>query len=350
MTQRTLAGLIAAPLVVALLLLAWLAPLPYVVYRPGPTLDVLGDVDGEPIIEVSGHASYDDDGQLRMTTVSVTQPEARVDLFTLLGAWLSRQDAVYPYASVYDDDTTAEENESEGAVQMVSSQDTATAVALHELGYDVEPDALEVISVNPGDPADGQLKPKDRLVKVDGQPVKTPDEAVQLIRGTPAGQAVTLDIVRQGRPATIRLVPTEVDGVPRIGATLGPGYDFPFEVDVNVGPDIGGPSAGLMFSLAIYDTLTPGSLSGGETIAGTGEIAPGGEVGPIGGIQQKIAGARRDGAELFLVPADNCQDALGADRGDMRLVKVDTMHDAVEAVTAWTEDHDATLPSCGGDS
>ena len=98
----------------------------------------------------------------------------------------------------------------------------------------------------------------------------------------------------------------------RVGIVPGTGFTFPFDVHVNIDPDIGGPSAGLMFSLAIYDTLTPGSLTGDELVAGTGTIPDDGSVGPIGGIQQKIVAARDDGAELFLVPPDNCADALGA--------------------------------------
>ena len=125
---------------------------------------------------------------------------------------------------------------------------------------------------------------------------------------------------------------------------------FPFEVSVNIDPSIGGPSAGLMFSLGIYDTLTPGSLTGGETVAGTGTIDATGKVGPIGGIQQKIAGARAAGAELFLVPPDNCGDAVGAANGDMRLVKAASMHTAVEAIETWADDPDADLPTCKGDS
>ena len=101
-----------------------------------------------------------------------------------------------------------------------------------------------------------------------------------------------------------------------------------------------------MFSLAIFDTLTPGSLTGDQVVAGTGTIDEEGKVGPIGGIQQKIVGAREDGAKLFLVPPDNCDDALGARNGDMRLVKAVTMHAAVQAIEKWVEDPDAKLPTC----
>jgi PDZ domain-containing protein len=123
-------------------------------------------------------------------------------------------------------------------------------------------------------------------------------------------------------------------------------YEFPIDVTVNIGDNIGGPSAGLLFSLAIYDTLTPGSLTGDQVVAGTGTIDEKGKVGPIGGIQQKIVGARDDGAVLFLVPPDNCDDALGARNGDMRLVKAVTMHAAAQAIEKWVKDPDAKLPTC----
>lgn len=345
MTQRTLAALVAALLLLVMLVTAWVVPLPYVVYRPGLTVDVLGSDDEGEIIQVDGHEVHDAEGELRMTTVSVTQPEADVHLFTLLHAWLSPADAVVPWDAVYEEDTTTEENKTQGAVQMVSSQDNATAAALTKLGYDVGR-AVEVVAVGDGAPADGVLEVRDLVLAVGGTPVSTPDEAIAQIRETPAGEPVELQIRRDGQEQTVSVTPEDEGGTPRIGATIGVGYTFPFDVKVDIDPAIGGPSAGLMFSLAIYDTLTPGSLTGGAVVAGTGEIGPDGAVGPIGGIQQKIAGADRDGADLFLVPAANCTDALGADNGDMRLVRVETMSQAVDAVETWAEDHTADLPSC----
>lgn len=110
--------------------------------------------------------------------------------------------------------------------------------------------------------------------------------------------------------------------------------------------EVGGPSAGLLIALGVVDTLTPGSLTGGEIVAGTGTVSRTGEVGPIDGIQQKILGARAAGAGLFLVPADNCADALGADPGAMRLARADSLTDAVGVITDWVEDPEAALPSC----
>ena len=345
MSQRTLAGIIAVPLLLALWVAALWLPLPYVTYAPGLTVDVLGQERDQEIIQVSGHQTFRDDGELRMTTVYVTQPGARVSLLQVMQAWISDEDAVYPYDSVYAPDESAQDADLESAVQMVSSQDEAVAVALEELGYDPVP-VTKIQNVAKGMPADGGLKVGDILVAVDGTLITQPQDVAQAIEGAGAGQPLAFDIERDGEDLTVRITPKQVDGSPRVGIVPGPGYHFPFAVHVNIDPDIGGPSAGLMFSLAIYDTLTPGSLTGDATVAGTGTIAADGSVGPIGGIQQKIVGAREAGARIFLVPPDNCADALGAPHDDMRLVKAETMHDAVEAVTTWVEDPDAALPTC----
>jgi PDZ domain-containing protein len=349
MTQRTLAGLLAVPLLIGLWTAAATEPLPYVTYEPGLTVDVLAEAKGEEIVEVQGHETYRDAGELRMTTVYVSQPDARVNLFELMHGWISREDSVYPYKSVYRPDETTEDNRREGAVEMVSSQDAAIAAALKELGIDVEP-ALEVLSVSDGAPADGRLEVRDIFMSVDGHRVTRPDDVIEAVRGASAGQPVTFVVRRDGQRRTVAVTPEQEDGRPQVGIQLGTGYEFPFKVSVNIDSSIGGPSAGLMFSLGIYDTLTPGSLTGGEVVAGTGTIDGSGKVGPIGGIQQKIVGARDAGARLFLVPPDNCQDAAGAPAEDMRLVKAETMHDAVAAIQTWVADHDADLPTCEEDS
>jgi PDZ domain-containing protein len=349
MTQRTLAGLLAVPLLIGLWTAAATEPLPYVTYEPGLTVDVLAETKGEEIVQVQGHETYRDAGELRMTTVYVSQPDARVNLFELMHGWISREDSVYPYKSVYRPDETTEDNRREGAVEMVSSQDAAIAAALKELGIDVQP-ALEVLSVSDGAPADGRLEVRDIFVSVDGHRVTRPDDVIEAVRGASAGEPVTFVVRRDGERRTVAVTPEQEDGRPQVGIQLGTGYEFPFKVSVNIDSSIGGPSAGLMFSLGIYDTLTPGSLTGGEVVAGTGTIDGSGKVGPIGGIQQKIVGARDAGARLFLVPPDNCQDAVGAPAEDMRLVKAETMHDAVAAIKTWVADHDADLPTCEEDS
>lgn len=348
MTQRTIAALLAVPLIIGLLVAAGTRPLPYVTYEPGLTVDILAENDGSEIVQVEGHKTYRDDGELRLTTVYVSRPKARITLLELMRDWVSREDAVYPYDAVYAPDETAEDSQAEGAVDMVSSQDAATAVALTELGYDVEP-AVEVLFVTPGTPAEGKLQVRDIFLTANGEDIKTSDDLVKAINDTAPGQPVRFRVLRNGERLNIVVVPEMKDGRQQIGIRLGGGFEFPFKVSVNIDPAIGGPSAGLMFSLGIYDTLTPGSLTGGETVAGTGTIDPTGTVGPIGGIQQKIAGARADGAKLFMVPPDNCEDAVGSSHDGVRLVKATTMHAAVDAIQDWVKDHDADLPTCKDD-
>ncbi|UMG94858.1 S16 family serine protease [Nocardioides sp. TF02-7] len=188
---------------------------------------------------------------------------------------------------------------------------------------------------------------RDKLLAVDGRRLGTdPQVLVDAVERHGPGDPVELLVQRDRRePMTVEIEPRLVDSVPRIGIVTGVGYRFPFDVAITVDPAIGGPSAGLMFSLAVYDTLTPGSLTGGGVVAGTGEIFPDGRVGPIGGIEQKIAGAEDAGAELFFVPEANCGDVTDLDP-DLRLVKATTMPDALEALETWAADADAALPTC----
>lgn len=356
MTQRTLAGLLAVPLVVALWFLALREPLPYVVYSPGLTIDTLGTTqgqgegDGKPIISVSGAKAYHDDtGQLRLTTVLVTQPDSNVRLFELVGAWLDRDDAVYPYDAVYGPQETDASQEQQGAFQMANSQDSAIGVALTELGYDV-PKSPVVSTVEPDSPAAGKLQLGDLLLTVNGRDVTTIQQAARAVDATPDGAATDFTVLRGGEEKQLSIKRADLGGDHlRVGITMTETFvasKFPVDVTVRLNPDIGGPSAGLMFSLAIYDTLTKGSLTEGDVVAGTGTIQADGSVGPIGGIDQKIAAARGDGAQLFLVPTDNCRDAADAPNGDMELVRVTTMSQAVDSIETWAQDHDARLPSC----
>lgn len=345
MSQRTLAGILALPLVVGLWLTAAFVSLPYVTYSPGVTVDVLGTEDGQEIVRVAGTETFHDEGELLLTTVYVTRPETNVNLFEVMAAWFDPDKAVLPYAAVYAPDQTREQVEQEGAVAMASSQDVAVAVALDRLGHDVEQE-VRVLLVADGMPAQGVLEVGDVLRRVGDTEVTTPQDVVTAVEASAVGEPLDFVVEREGEEQTLRVSPTEVDGKPRIGVTPGAGYDFPLDVEVDVDSAIGGPSAGLIFALGVYDTLTPGPLTGGATIAGTGTVAPDGAVGPIGGIAQKIASSREQDAELFLVPAANCEEALGARNGEMRLVRVDNFTDAVTSIEAWVEEPAADLPTC----
>ena len=346
MTQRTLAGLLAVPLLIALWVAALVEPLPYVTYAPGLTVNVLGTNDaGKDIIQVKGHQTYSDPGQLRMTTVYVSQRNAHNTIFELMKDWVSRSNAVYPQEAVYPSGGTPQQDKKEGQVEMTSSQDAATAAALTELGYHVT--QAVVAGVQQGAPAEGHLRKGDVILSVDGTPVDDANGVVDSVGSLQAGQPVSFVVRRHAKRVRAQVTPREVDGHPQVGIQIGTRTTtFPFRVTIAIDPQIGGPSAGLMFSLGIYDALTPGSLTDGRTIAGTGTIDAGGSVGPIGGIQQKIVAARDAGAGLFLVPPDNCDEAVGAPHGDMRLVEAASTHSALASIKAWVADPHVDLPTC----
>lgn len=346
MTQRTGAGLLALCLLAVLWGTAAFVPLPYVTYYPGPTVDILATNDGDETVQVTGADAYYDDGELRMTTVYVSQPEDDVTLPELLRAYFDPDAAVWPRSSIYAPDETDESSDVDSSVAMLSSQDTAIAAALTELGEQFDP-VVEILNVTPGLPAEGKLEVRDVLLKVGGIDVTEAQDVVDAVDRAEAGEPIPFVVRRGEKQVSVQVTPSEdSEGDLRVGITPGLGFDFPFQVSVDIADNIGGPSAGLMMSLAIFDTLTPGSMTDGADIAGTGTITPTGEVGPIGGIQQKIAAARDAGAELFFVPADNCDGIGGVDTGDMRLARATTMHSAVETLSDWVADADAPLPTC----
>lgn len=351
MSRRTSSSLVASLLLAVLFYVAATTPVPYVTMSPGPTVDVLAETRGEEIVQVAGAERYETDGRLQVTTIRLTGPKQKVSLGEALTAWFDSSRAVYPREAFYAPDESEEEVETQSAVQMVSSKDTAIAVALTELGYDLDT-VTEVLAVTKGSPAEGRLKTGDRIVAVNGERIEKTADVARLVRATPRGGTATFLVRRGGDEQTIRVVPEPSEDdpdVPMVGVIVGPSYDFPFEVSVNIDENIGGPSAGLIFSLAVYDTLTPGALTGGTAIAGTGTIDEAGRVEPIGGIQQKIVAAADSGADMFLVPPGNCESAtaLGLDEEEMRLVKAPTMSSAVRSIEAYVDDPAADLPRCG---
>lgn len=351
MRRRTWASLLAVVLLVGLSVIAAGRPVPYVTFSPGPTVNVLGSQEKDDIISVEGHRAYRDKGALRLTTVVPSGPEEKVSIPALVLAWLSPDEAVYPYNSLYGKTDTRQSVRSQSAAQMASSQDNAVASALSALKIPYKT-RVGVASVDRDGPAHGKLEAGDIILAVDGTEVSGVSQVVDRIRPLPVGSDVTLTVKRDGDEHRVRLTTTAAPDDKSASAVLvsiqAAGYRFPFDVKLTLDDNIGGPSAGLMFALGVYDVLTPGSLTDGKTIAGTGEIDGEGQVGPIGGIQQKLAGAQADGAELFLVPSDNCAEALDGhyDPERMRLVKVTNLQEAIGDVQAWVKDPDAKLARC----
>ena len=340
MSRRSLTLLIASIGTAAAIAVSVLVPVPYVILGPGPTLNTLGkDSSGHPLITISGRASYPAGGHLNLVTVSYQGCQGdRFNIFTALVAWLNPHEAVVPEGEICPAGQTQQQTQQQNTQEMTGSQRTATAAALAELHI---PYQVAVVQPERGYPAYGVLEAGDVITAVDGQPVTSQPGLTDLIAAHPAGSTLTLTIDRNGQRRPVRVATRQSGGHPVIGVVI---QDrFPFTVRISVG-DIGGPSAGLMFALGIIDKLSGLDLTGGKFVAGTGEITATGQVLAIGGIQQKMVGARNAGATIFLTPASNCADARGAVPAGLRLVKVSTLAQAVTELEALKAGQ--SVPSC----
>jgi Lon-like protease len=344
MSRRLVTLLVAVAGVLAALVVAVFAPVPYVALTPGPTLNTLGSSRGQPLIQISGHPTYPVTGNLNMVTVSfLGGPGTGFNILAALRAWLSPQDAVVPATEIFTPGQTQQQVAQRDTAEMTNSQQSATAAALCQLRISFKTvDAIQ--ATEKGLPAFGVLRKGDVITAVNGTPVTCrADAAVLIRRGRPAGP-VELTIDRKGKTQRVRLVTANVFGQAVVGVQVAESFAFPFTVKISLGEDIGGPSAGLMFALGIIDKLTPANLTGGKFIAGTGEIEANGTVDPIGGIQQKIIGARAAGATAFLTPAANCPDTAGAVPAGLRLIKVSTLAGAISGLQALKAGR--PVPSC----
>jgi PDZ domain-containing protein len=320
--------------------------LPYVVMSPGPATNVLGEVDGKPLLAVEGATTYPTTGRLDFTTVSVDGgPGVTVTAYDVVRAWLSDSEEVLPVEQVFPPDSSQEEVEEEGAAEMADSQTVATATALRAMGEDVE-QTVVIGGVPEGSPSEGRLEVDDVLVSVGGAPATSPDAVRAAVQRVDPGNILPVVVLRDGKEQTVEVRTAESARGTVIGVGLRVEYDLPVDVTLRTG-NVGGPSAGLMFSLAIYDVLTPGALTGGKDIAGTGTMEDDGTVGSIGGIRQKLIGARAAGAEFFLAPADNCSEVVGHVPDGLQVVRVATFDEGLDAVRGIAAGAEGSLPTCG---
>jgi Lon-like protease len=326
---------------VLLLLLIWqagTAPVPYVELGPGPTENTLGSHDGKPIITIEGHAETASAGQLRLTTVNVRDNLTLVDA---VRGWISGDSAVVPRDLVYPPDKTEEQVDQENANSFRASQTSAETVALRKLGYPV---LVTITEVAAGAPAEATLKPGDVITTIDGAPVTSGLKLRDLVRAKPAGTVLQVGYTREGSAAVVGVATAKgEDGSPRLGVGIEHKQPAPFDVKFDL-ERIGGPSAGLMFALGVIDKIDPVDLTGGIRIAGTGTIDDDGNVGPIGGIPQKLRGAKRDKATVFLAPAANCAEAKANAVAGLAVYRVATIDDALNALQALREKR--TPPLC----
>ncbi|MPY99586.1 MAG: PDZ domain-containing protein [Actinophytocola sp.] len=305
-----------------------LVRVPYVALGPGPTYDTLGTTASGPVIKIDGTKAYETSGELRLTTVSLSDD---VRLIDGLGMWISGRYALAPRELYFPPGETEQEVEEQNAQQFQNSQSAAEVAALRHLDYPTKAIAKEVVADGPSSQV---LKAGDVLVAVDGTEVSSTEDVHQVIEDTRPGDTITVSYRRDGAVTRDKITLGDAqDGREQgyMGLLLTDEAKVDFDIDIKLA-DIGGPSAGLMFAVAIVDRLTPGELTGGEHIAGTGEIASDGKVGPIGGISFKLVAANEDGADTFLVPKDNCAEAVRTGPDGMRLVRVNTLDDAVNAL------------------
>lgn len=322
-----------------------LIPLPYVVLQPGPTFNTLGDLDGQPVVKVEGAKAYPPKGALDFTTVRVIGgPGVTVDAFDLALAAVRDDREIFAREDYFPETVTRQQIEEENAAEMVDSQEVAAAIALREMGREV-PERVVVSQLPEGSPAAGVLEPGDEFVSVAG--TATPDApAVQAaVRAQEAGQPIAVVVRRDGAEKALSVPTRDNNGTTVVGVLLGRDYELPVDVTITAG-GVGGPSAGTMFALAVYDVLTPGDLTAGKHIAGTGTLEPDESVGPIGGIRQKLAGARNGGADFFLAPGENCGEVVDHVPDGLTVVRITTFSDALDAVRAIAAGRADTLQGC----
>lgn len=319
----------AGVLFLVLFVLAVLMPVPYVVLSPGPTYNTLTtDGNGHTIIVINGRQPNKTTGNLNLTTVDITTK--RVTAFQALIGWLQHDRVVVPRSAIYPPGQSEEQVNQQDTAEFASSQDNATAAAFCQLKY---PKGFGVVSVDARSGAKDKLKAFDQLLTLDSTPVDSQDKLTAALTRYKPGDTVTLAFKRLGKPmtASIKLTdPAPGQKGARIGITVGPQCFAPFEVDLGLGDQIGGPSAGLMFALGIIDKVGNIDLTKGAYVAGTGEITADGAVQPIGGIQLKMIAARRAGASIFLAPKDNCGDVRGATPKGLNVIRVNALSDAVQ--------------------
>jgi PDZ domain-containing protein len=335
---RTSTLIAAGVLGLGLVVLAVAVPVPLVALGPGPTFNTLGTVDDKPVIAVQGLPTYPPSGHLNLTTVSVTD---RLTLVDMLGHWAASDRQVVPRSAVYTPGLTDEQVQEKNAEDFTTSEINAESAAVRELGL---PAVVAVADVVAGSAADGKLKAGDRITAINGVAVADPEAVNNLLLATRPGDTVTVAFTRDGAAKDVAITLGAAADSPRgvLGVMLG---RLPKDgaVTVDLG-GVGGPSAGLMFSLGIVDVLTPGDLTGGRFIAGTGAITADGVVQNIGGIQFKMAAARTAGATVFVLPVGECATALPAVPPGLQLVKAATLHDAVTALNDLNAGR--TPPSC----
>jgi PDZ domain-containing protein len=311
-------GLFAAA---TLCVIAWNLELPYLAYSAGPVDDAADSV----VVEEVDY--YPPDGELLMLTV-ITQD---VNLFEAMIAGFDPTVDLVRKQTVRREGETDEQYRNRVLQQMDDSNYRSIAVALDYLGYELLPADVVVNDILPDVPAAEVLELGDTLRSLNGTTVSSLEDVGPALDGFEIGDVIDVGVERSGEEVDLQVELAEREdepGVPMIGIVLGQLTEPPFPIEIQAG-DVGGPSAGMMHTIAIIDALTDGELTQGHVVAGTGTIDLEGNIGSIGGIRQKVVGAEAAGAEYILVPQNNYESALTAERDSIEIVPVATLDDAI---------------------
>ena len=309
-------------------LLGAAVPVPYVAQVPGPTYNTLGDIDGSPVITIEGQDRPETSGTLNITTIGVSG--RGLSLVQAVRGWFDDEVSVVPEESVYPPDRSEEETRQANRDAFLTSEEAATSAALGHLGY---PDKVVVRALAEDSPSADVLQEGDAVEAVDGRATPDLDTLTGILTDIPPGSDVEVEYSRLGETGTVTV--TTADAPEREGSLLGISVrempSAPFDVDIEL-EKVGGPSAGLMLTLGIVELAADQDLTGGALVAGTGTIDEQGTVGKIGGIPLKAVTVEEMGADLFLVPADNCAELLAAGDLTVPTAKVETLDDALTAL------------------
>jgi PDZ domain-containing protein len=355
--RSVVVGRILLVIAFATILVLGLSPAPYVIEQPGPVFNTLGydhqvwpSTDApqtkKPLISIPDEKTYPTSGALDLLTVGVVgNPKQLPSWLDVVGAWFTPSKAVIPVDIAYPPTVSVDQQNAENAQMMVDSQKDAVAAALNQLGYTF-PQKVAVKQIIKGSPADGKLRVGDDIVSVNGKKVA----GIQALRDALAKnghtEAATIGVERGGTTTTVRVTPELNQGSVILGIGAGMDYTFPIDVKIQL-DDVGGPSAGQMFALGIIDKLSSGKLNGGAHVAGTGTIDNEGNIGAIGGIQQKMYGARSAGADWFLAPSANCDEVTGHIPGGLTVFAVKKLTDSLKVLDVISHKGDTSkLPSC----
>lgn len=332
-TRQTWTATVSAVLFVVLAAVIALVPVPYVTWSPGGTRDLL--MQDQDAIRITGAKTYPTTGRLLMTTVAVTSPESSLSLPEMLFSYWLPSREVLPRTAVYPVGEDASDINRDESALMNASQSDAVVAALRQSGIAVTSWPM-VQSVTNSGPSNNILAPGDLIQAVDTTTTTTVQAVQAAVATHHVGEAVLFTVLRNDERLDLTVTTRATAAYPDrpiVGISLTTGYTYKPSVTFAIDPAVGGSSAGLMFALAITDELTEADVTASRTIAGTGTMDADGTVGQIGGVQEKVAAAARDGATIFLLPKRNCVD-VGEAPASIRLVPVETLAGAIQSLAA----------------